>query len=178
VRERLPELATTTTGTSAFGAGLNTSAVTPVSPYCHAASGMLTQFRGLASYVIPKAELQVSAVVQSKPGAMLAANYTASNAEVAPALGRDLSGNAANLTVNLIEPGTLYGDRVNELDIRIGKILRPGGARIVLAVDVYNALNSSAVLSYNPVFVPGGTWLRPLTILTPRFLKISANVDF
>ena len=48
VRARLPELATTTTGTSAFGAGLSGAAVTPVSPYCHVAFGILTQFRGLA----------------------------------------------------------------------------------------------------------------------------------
>ena len=90
-------------------------------------------------------DVQLSAVVLSKPGAMLAANYTAPNSEVAPALGRDLSGNAANVTVNLIEPGTLHGDRINELDFRIGKILRLGGARTLLAIDVYNVLNSSAV---------------------------------
>jgi hypothetical protein len=178
VRERLPELATTTTGTSAFGAGLNGSAVTPVSPYCHVAFGILTQFRGLASYVVPGAGVQLSATFQSKPGAMLAANYAAPNSEVAPALGRNLSGNAANVTVNLIEPGTLYGDRINELDIRIGKMLRFGNARAFVAVDVYNALNSSAVLTSNPAFVPGGTWLQPLTVLTPRIFTITANVDF
>ena len=77
VRERLPELSTTTTGTSVFGAGLNASAVTPVSPYCHVASGVLTQFRGFASYIVPKMDVQLSAVVLSKPGALLAANYTA-----------------------------------------------------------------------------------------------------
>ena len=58
VRERLPELATTTTGTSPFGAGLNGSTVTPVSPYCHVDYGWLTQVRGLASYVVPKAEVR------------------------------------------------------------------------------------------------------------------------
>jgi hypothetical protein len=178
VRERLPELATTATGTSAFGAGLSTSAVTPLSPYCHVASGILTQFRGFASYMIAKVDMQLSAVVMSKPGAMLAANYTASNAEVAPSLGRNLSGNAANVTINLIEPGTLYGDRINELDVRVGKIVRLGTARAGLAVDIYNALNSSAILTYNPAFVPGAAWLRPLTILTPRLFRITANVDF
>ncbi len=34
VRARLPELSTAVTGTTSFGAGLNGSAVTPVSPYC------------------------------------------------------------------------------------------------------------------------------------------------
>ena len=79
VRAHLPELATTTTGTSAFGAGLATSAVTPLSPYCHVAFGVLTQLRGLASYVVPKVDVQLAATFQSKPGAMLAANYAAPN---------------------------------------------------------------------------------------------------
>jgi hypothetical protein len=178
VRARLPELATTVTGTSAFGAGLNSSAVTPVSPYCHVAFGMLTQLRGLSSYMVPKAEVQLSATFQSKPGALQAANYAAPNAVVAPSLGRNLSGNAPNVTVNLVAPGAMYGDRVNQLDLRVGKRLKYGRSRTMLALEIYNALNSSAVLTYNNTFIPGGTWLQPLTILTPRFFKITAELEF
>ena len=178
VRARLPEMATTTTGTSAFGAGLAGSAVTPVSPYCHAAFGILTQFRGLASYLVPKVDLQLAATFQSKPGPMLAANYAAPNSVVAASLGRNLSGNAPNVTVNLVAPGTLYGDRINQLDFRVAKILRAGGSKTMIAVELYNAMNSSAVLTYNTAFVPGGTWLQPLTLLTPRFVKFTAEIEF
>ena len=177
VRANLPEFSTTTTGTSAFGAGLGNSAVTPVSPYCHVASGVLTQLRGLTSYVVPKVDLQLSATFQSKPGAMLAANYAAPNSVVAPSLGRSLSGNAANVTVNLVAPGSMYGDRVNQLDIRVGKILKYGRSRTLIALDVYNAVNSSAVLTYNNTYVPNGPWLQPLSILTPRFFKLTAEID-
>jgi len=177
VRAHLPELATTTTGTSAFGAGLGNSVVSPASPYCRVASGFLTQLRGLTSYVIPRVDLQVSATFQSKPGAMLAANYAAPNSVVAPSLGRDLSGNAANVTVNLLAPGWMYGDRVNQLDVRVGKILKYGRSRTLIALDVYNALNSSAVLTYNNSYVPNGPWLQPLSILTPRFFKLTAEID-
>ena len=48
----------------------------------------------------------------------------------------------------------------------------------MIALDVYNALNSSAVLTYNNAFVPGGTWLQPLTILTPRFFRLTAEIGF
>ena len=178
VRARLPELSTAVTGTSAFGPGLNGSAVTPLSPYCHVAYGVLTQFRGLSSYVIPRIDVQVAATFQTKPGAMLAANYAAPNAEVAPSLGRNLSGGASNVTVNLVRPGTLYGDRINQLDLRAAKIIRWAGFRTTVGVDVYNALNSNAVLSYNNTFVPGGTWLQPLAILTPRLFRVIAEVDF
>jgi hypothetical protein len=178
VRAQLPELSTSVIGTSAFGAGLIGSAVTPVSPYCHAAYGLLTQLRGLSSYVIPRADVQIAATFQSKPGALLSADYAAPDAAVAPSLGRNLSGNAANVTVNLVPPGAMYGDRINQLDLRVGKILKFGRARAMVALDVYNALNSSAVLTYNNAFIPGGTWLQPLTILTPRFFRLTAEVDF
>jgi hypothetical protein len=178
VRALLPELATTTTGSSTFGAGTTGSTVSPTSPYCHVAYGILTQFRGLSSYLVPKADVQLSATFQSKPGAMLAANYAVPNAAVVPSLGRNLSGNAANVTVNLVAPGTMYGDRINQLDLRAAKIVRFSRNRGMIALDVYNALNSSAVLTYNPAFVPGGTWLQPLTILTPRFFRLTAEFDF
>jgi hypothetical protein len=178
VRARLPELATTTTGTSAFGAGLATSAVTPVSPYCRASTGMRTHGRGLASYVVPRLDVQLSAVFQSRPGPMLAANYAVPNADVAPSLGRDLSGNAQNVTVNLIAPGTRYGDRFNELDVRVGKRLKLGWGRTLVSFDVYNVLNGSAVLAYNSAFVPRGTWLQPMAIQTPRFIRLAAEIEF
>jgi hypothetical protein len=178
VRAQLPEFATTTIGTSAFGAGLMGSAVTPVSPYCHVSSGILTQLRGLSSYMIQKVGLQLSATFQSKPGAMVAADYVVPNAAVVPSLGRNLSGNAPNVTVNLVAPGTMYGDRVNQLDLRVAKTLAFGRSRTRIAFDVYNALNSSAVLSFDTTFVPGGTWLQPTNILTPRFLRITAELDF
>jgi carboxypeptidase family protein len=178
IRAVLPEFATTTTGTSVFGAGLANSAVTPLSPYCHVAYGILTQFRGFSSYLVPKVEIQLSGTFQSKPGAMLAANYAASNADVAPSLGRNLSGNAANATVNLVAPGTMYGDRLNEINGRVSKSFTYRGSRTVVGLEIYNMLNSSAVLTYNNTFVPGGSWLQPLTILTPRVFKFTAEIIF
>jgi carboxypeptidase family protein len=178
VRAQLPELATSSTGTSAFGAGLAASAVTPTSPYCHVAFGVLTQLRGLASYEVPRMNVQLSATFQSKPGAMLAANYAAPNSDVIPSLGRSLSGNAQNVTVNLLAPGSMYGDRINQFDVRVAKRLTLGRSRTLLGLDVYNVLNSSAVLTYNNTFVSGGPWLQPLTVLSPRFFKLTAELDF
>ncbi len=172
VRANLPELNT------AIGAGLVTSTVSTVSPYCHVAYGVLTQLRGLAAYTIPKIDLQVSGVFQSKPGALLSANFAVPSAIVAQSLGRAPSGNVTNVTVNLVEPGSMYGDRRNELDLRVAKIVRWGGTKTTLGADIYNALNSSAVLTYNNGFVPGGPWLQPLSILTGRFARISAELTF
>ncbi len=177
-RARLPELATTTAGASSLGPGLGSSIVSPVSPYCHVAFGIQTQFRGLASYELPGIGAQLSATLQSKPGAMLAANYAVPNAAVASSLGRNLSGNAPNVTVNLVAPGTRYGDRINQIDVRVAKILRHGRSRTMVALDIYNASNSSAGLTYNNAFVPGAAWPRPNTILTPRFFRVTAEMEF
>ena len=83
-----------------------------------------------------------------------------------------------NVTVNLVAPGTLYGDRLNQLDFRVAKILKFGGKRAMIGVDLYNAMNSGVILTYNNAFVPGGNWLQPNTILTPRMARLSAELNF
>jgi hypothetical protein len=172
VRANLPELSAT------VGAGLVGSTVSPTSPYCHVGYGVLTQLRGLGAYTVPKIDLQVSAVFQSKPGAQLAANYAVPAAVVAQSLGRPPSGNVTNVTVNLVAPGSMYGDRLNQLDFRLAEILRFGRTRTTVGVDLYNVLNSSAILTYNNGFVPGGPWLQPNSVLTGRMARISAQFDF
>ena len=58
------------------------------------------------------------------------------------------------------------------------KILKFGGKRAMIALDLYNALNSSAILTYNPAYVPGGSWLQPNSVLTARLARISAEFNF
>jgi hypothetical protein len=134
--------------------------------------------KGLGTYTIPKLDVQISGTLQSLPGQQLAANYTVASAVVQPSLGRPLSNNAANVTVNLITPGTLYGDRINQFDFRIAKILRYGRTRTNIGLDLYNALNSAAVQTYNQAFVPNGSWLTPTLVLPSRFAKIGVQIDF
>jgi hypothetical protein len=69
----------------------------------------------------------------------------------------------------------LYGDRVNQVDLRIGKIVRFGERRASLNFDVYNVLNSSAVLIESTAY---RTFRAPQFVMTPRFVKISAQLDF
>jgi hypothetical protein len=156
--------------------------VSPTVPYCHIATGLIWRATGLGVYLIPKIDVQVSGTLRSDQGVALAANYSVPTATVATQgpqpLGRPLSNNAGSAIVNLIAPGTMYGDRVNELDFKIARIVKIGRTRLNAGVELYNALNSSAILTYNPVFVAGGTWLRPTAILTPRFVKLTAQLDF
>jgi hypothetical protein len=150
--------------------------LTPLNPYCKTAEPFLTQFKMLGAYLVPRLDVLFSATFQSAPGPALAANFNVPNAQVLPSLGRPLSGGAANVTVNLIEPGKLYGDRTNQMDFRVAKVLRFGTTRTNIGVDLYNALNVNPITSYNQTF--GTAWLRPQAIMPARFVKLSVQVDF
>jgi len=165
-----------TPGFTAIGAG---QAGMAPGQYCHLQSGYLTQFRGLSSYQVPKVDVEISATYQSKPGAVLAGNYNIPAATIAQTLGRAPSGGVANVTVNVITPGSLNGDRVNELDLRFSKIVRFRGTRTKISLDMYNALNANPVLSYNQTYSPTSTtWLTPTSVLAARVMKIGASFDF
>jgi hypothetical protein len=143
--------------------------------YCDVSGKYLVQAKFLAAYTIPRIDVQVSGNIQSLPGPEISAQYTASLAEITPSLGRPLAGGARNVTVNLIEPRTMYGDRLNMLDLRFGKILQFGRTRAIASVDLYNAFNASTVLTVNNAY---DTWLQPQSILTARFVKFGVQFEF
>jgi hypothetical protein len=147
-------------------------------PYCHDDPGFITRVSGLGAYTVPRVEVLVSATFRSDQGTPLAANYTVSSAVVAQSLGRPLAGGAPNVTINLLEPGGRFGARSNEIDLRIGKVLKFGRIRSNVGVDLYNVMNANPVLTYNQSFTPGGRWLVPTSVMSPRFAKLSASIDF
>jgi hypothetical protein len=179
LRAALPELGLTGTRSTENDAvpPVTSNFATPTNPYCRVVEPFLTQMRGLATYTIPRVDVQVSGTWQSNPGPEIQANYVVSNALAKQTLGRDLSG-GANITVNLIPSGTLYGDRVNSLDFRVAKLLRFGRTRTQVGVDIYNATNTDTPRTFNNSFTPGGNWLVPTSVLTARFVKLGMQFDF
>jgi hypothetical protein len=177
VREKVPEMLL-----------VNVSQL--LNPYCRIETGFLPQYKALGTYILPKVDVSLSATFTSKPGynansfatpvsnGAFAANWTVSNAVLQPILGRPLSGSAPNATVNLVVPHSVLGDRINEMDLRVGKVLKFGKTRANVGVDIYNLLNSAAVLSYNQAFIPNGPWMTPTSVLSARFAKLSLQLDF
>ena len=155
----------------------------PANPWCNTSTGWVTRYTGLGTYTVPKVDVLVSGTFRSDKGSPLAANMVVTAAQTT--LGRNFANNAPSVTVNLVEPGTLYGDRVNEVDMRFAKILRFGRTRTNVGFDIYNILNSAPILTYNQAFNPvinttnpSANWLSPQSTLQPRFLKFSAQIDF
>jgi hypothetical protein len=171
VRAQLPELT---------GGGVSPT-VGPTNPWCHSDPGFVTKVTGLGAYTVPKIDVLVSGTFRSDQGAPLRATWAANAVQfVQPALGRPVAGATATSTVSidLVEPGQVWGDRVNEIDLRVAKVLRFGRTRTTAGFDVYNLINSNAVLTYNQSYNPTGSWLAPLSVLTPRFFKLSAQIEF
>jgi hypothetical protein len=146
--------------------------------YCDVSGVFLTQLKLLGTYTVPRIDVQVAATMQSIPGADIQASFVASNAVVAPLLGRNLSGGAANTTVNLLPPQRDYGDRLNQLDVRMAKLFRFGGKRLQASVDVFNLLNRNPVMTHNNSYNPTGAWLTPTQVMPARLIKVSAQFDF
>ena len=153
--------------------------------FCHRESGWKTNVKGLASYTVPGLDVLLSATWRSVPypgnnfpsvtsqsiGAqVLAVPIAETN------LGRPLSSGLPIEFLNIVEPGTVYGDRLSQADLRVGKNLRYGGTRTLIALDIFNVFNSNTPDVYQQTY--GATYLNPLSITVGRFFKISAQLDF
>jgi hypothetical protein len=137
-----------------------------------------TQFRGLATYTIPRVDVLVSTIFRSQPnssfgfGATPEGNSTGLSANLATTV------NGQGVNLNLLEPGVYFGDRINQLDARFGKILRFGRFRSSLAVDLLNLFNSNTGTAFQTNYGDGSGYLAPTAILNPRLARINVTVDF
>src|SRR5215510_14839501 len=159
---------------------------------CNATEPWITSARGLGSYVVPKVDVMVSAIFRSQanvqPGAAVGTNgasrsatYRMTAAQFLAATGRPLAPGLATQDVDLLLPGTEYGDRVNTVDMRFAKILRFGRYRTNVGLDVYNLTNSNTATTYETVYDPatnGARWMQPTAVLLPRFMRFNIQVDF
>ena len=185
VRAQVPEL-TTGAGTSpAVGVG---------NPYCHSDPGFITKATAFGSYTLPKIDVLISGTLRSDQGGVLAANWNApagtalatggfTPGSVAEALGRLPSIVGTTVPINLAAPGQVWGDRLNAVDLRFAKILRFGRTRYNVGVDIVNVTNADTILTYNQTYnptpaTPSQRWLAPTSVLTPRFVKVGAQIDF
>jgi hypothetical protein len=145
-------------------------------PYCDLGEGITTRATGAVSYTIPKIDVLVSSTFQSSPGSSLSADLAVPLATISQILGRPAQGTGGSLSIDLLRPGELRGERVNQIDFRVGKRLRYGRMRSTVSLDVYNLMNPDTILGQTQTF--GNNWLRPTQIMTARTVKFTIQHDF
>jgi hypothetical protein len=153
--------------------------------FCDIEPPFITQVKFLGNVPLPWWGLQTSVAFQSVlapqeqsgayPGILGSLTFT--NAQIAPSLGRTLSAGAGSVVnTQIVPPGTIYGDRLNQLDFRLTKNIVSGRVRLQPQFDLYNLLNSNAVLSLNTTY--GTAWQRPIAIEPGRLIKVGMQLNF
>ena len=141
-----------------------------------------TQIKLIGSYPLP-GDFMVSGILQNTSGPVVVANYAASNAEIAPSLGRNLSACGtrtpctATATVPLVVPGTRFDHRFTRLDLRLTKLVKVGAkASLQGNVDVYNVFNGAGLIQLNNAY--GSQWRQPTELEDPRILQFSVQLNY
>ena len=70
----------------------------------------------------------------------------------------------------------MYGDRIRQWDFSAKKVIRTGGQRLTVGLDIYNLLNNNVTLGFNPTFVPNAPgWQSPSSYMNPRVFRLNAE---
>jgi len=140
-----------------------------------------SDFKFIGTYPIAWG-VQLGAVLQSYAGAAVPVSWSVP-ASVFPG-GRRTQAVTLSTTVvgtgytgsSLSDPGSTYLPRWNQLDVSFRRVFAVRKVHIDASLDMFNATNSSVVLSQNQAF---GTSLGvPQSILQPRLLRISSTLRF
>jgi hypothetical protein len=167
---------------------------------CKTATPWQTTVKGSASYNIPKVDVLVATVFQSQPGSEINAQVTYDKSQVtwlpasasratAPCTGAAAAAgvgcfgatrNTQTVNVQLLLNNEQFGPRVNVIDLKLAKNIRFKGNRLLIGLDMYNIFNSDAISSYITTFTPDNpatpavetnSWLNPLFLIPPRFIR-------
>ena len=142
--------------------------------FCRAEDNWLTNLSLSGSYTFPY-EIDFSLAFFSRPGPRREAIWQIPAAQAAAALGRapTLRGPA----LNILPPGEVFGDRLNQLDLRIARVLDFGvGGNVRASFDIYNLFNANAVSREQAGF--GAAYLTPIGLQPGRLAKISFQYNF
>ena len=148
-----------------------TATAYPSSLYCAVAPPYKGDWKALVSHPLAWG-INVSATWQNRVGPQILANRTV--AALPNTLGR--APTVASLTAALIPPGTMFSDRLNQVDARIAKSFKVGHGRIQGTVSAFNLLNANPPLTLNYTYGP--SWLTPLKVLQGRLVKFGVQVDY
>ena len=144
---------------------------------CRKEESWQTQVRGFATYILPKADVLISGIFRFQPNSMFGVGASPEGNSTGLSANAPTIVNGAATTVNLVPPGTYFADRINQIDMRFGKIFNFGNKRANVAIDVLNLFNANTGTMFQQNY-DGSTYLNPTAILNPRFVRFNVTVDF
>jgi hypothetical protein len=170
----------TATQTNPLG-NVTSSNLTPAQ-FCSYSIGWARQLqlKAFGYYPLPW-KTQASFTYQNLPGLPFNTSYVATNAQIAPSLGRNLSSGASSetLTNALYSPFSVAEPRLSQLDLRFTKIFE-WKKRFTTKInfDIYNINNANSVLTENATYSATNSYMKPTAILGARLFKLGANFNF
>jgi hypothetical protein len=132
-----------------------------------------TTFKMSGSYPLPYG-IRLSGVFQSTAGDRVNQTYL-----VTAATFRNITGVAMGQTsasLRLSEPGSVYLDRVNQLDFTLAKTLTVRHVRVTPELSLFNLMNANPIVSQVAAFGPALG--NPLRILEGRLVRFGVQVRF
>jgi hypothetical protein len=126
------------------------------------------EFKIAGSYPLPF-RLDVGVVLQSYAGSPRTITWT-------PAPGLFPGGRTNSETIVLNTPGSLYYPRYNQLDVNLKKNFRTGRMSYSGQVDLFNALNGSAIFTRNNSI--GNSLGQVQSILQGRIVRLAFQFKF
>jgi hypothetical protein len=129
---------------------------------------MLTGFKLSGTYPVAYG-VRFSGSFQSTSGSERSITYQVTRTQI-PTLSQ------ASVSVRLNEPGTVYNDRINQLDFAISKAFRTARAELRPEINFFNILNANPVTAQTNAYGPS---LGNVTgILPPRPIRLGVTVKF
>jgi hypothetical protein len=80
--------------------------------------------------------------------------------------------------VPLAAPGTIFSDRVKQLDVTLGKTLKFGQTSVQPEISVFNALNNRAAYAVRSMAYLTSSFMQPSLVLQPRVLRLGVQMKW
>ena len=142
------------------------------SDFCRVEQDWLTNASLFGSYTFPY-DIELSGSFFVRPGILREAIYVVPGADVQSALGRPST--LGTVSLNVIPPGSEFGDTLHQLDLRFAKILDFGGSNFRASFDIYNVFNANSVSREQFAL---SSWLLPIGLQPGRLMKVSFQYNF
>jgi hypothetical protein len=131
-----------------------------------------TTLKVSGSYPLPFG-VRFSGVFQSTAGDVINQTYLVTATNFRAITGVAMGQASVNLRLN--EPGSLYLDRVNQLDFTIAKAITIRQLRLTPELSLFNMLNANPIVSVTTAYPSVGT---PLRILDARLIRFGVTARF